>query len=143
MRGRWLQSLILGVALAGAPACGEKEAEPVTAAKAFASAMQRGDVKALLELVDREAVTRLEQEAARASDHVGGRRNIEPHEMLQVVDIPASFQVARAELVTIDAETAQVKLTLADGSEHLIDLVLQDGTWRVRIPMPKIRAGAT
>jgi len=143
MRGRgWKMSLMVAV-LAGALACGEKEAEPVTAAKAFASAMQRGDVKALLQLVDRDAVARLEQEAARASDHVGGRRNIEPYEMLQVVDVPDSFQVAAAELVTGDAEAAQVKLTAADGSEHFIDLVFQDGSWRVRIPPPPGAIGAT
>ena len=143
MRGRGWNTMWMALAIAGALACGEKEAEPVTAAKAFASAMQRGDVKALLLLVDLEAAARLEQEAARASDHVGGRRNIEPYEMLQVVDVPDSFQVARAELVTGDAESAQVKLTAADGSEHLIDLVLQDGTWRVRIPKPPGLGGAT
>jgi len=144
MRARgWHKVVVLAVVLAGASACGEKEAAPVTAAKAFASAMQRGDVKALLELIDREAVAHIEQEAARASDHVGGRRNIEPIEMLQVVDVPDSFQVAKAELVVGDAEAAQVKLTAADGSEHLIDLVLQDGTWRVRVPMPSTGRGAT
>jgi hypothetical protein len=142
MRGRWLSGWMVVVARAGTPAGGEKETQPVTPPKAFASAMQRGDVKALLLLVDREAAARLEQEAARASDHVGGRRNIEPHEMLQVVDVPDSFQVARAELVVGDAEAAQVKLTAADGSEHLIDLVLQDGSWRVRIPQPAT-GGAT
>ncbi len=128
-----LRALVLVVVLA---ACGEKEAEPVTAAKAYASAMQRGDVKALIPLLDRDSADRLTQAAAAASDHVGGRRIIEPHEMLQIVDVPNSFQVAKAELVAGDSESAQVKLTAADGSEHLVDLVQQDGTWRVRVAAP-------
>jgi hypothetical protein len=138
MRFRRSLALVVGLAFAGAPGCGEKDPPPVTAAKAYASAMNRGDVKALLLLVDRAAVERIEQSAGQASDHVGGRRNIEPHEMLQIVDVPSSFQVAAAELVTGDAESAQVRLTAADGSVHLLDLVLQDGSWRVRVPLPPV-----
>lgn len=123
-------------------ACGEKEAPPVKAARAFASAMQNRDVKAVLPLLEQGALERLEHEAAQASDHVGGRRNIEPHEMLQIVDIPESFQVAKAELVTGDEESAQVRLIAADGSETLIDMVAQDGRWRVRVPQPPITASA-
>jgi hypothetical protein len=121
--------------------CGEKEAAPVTAARAFAAAMQRGDVKTVLPMLEQSALERLEQEAARASDHVGGRRNIEPYEMLQIVGVPDSFQVAKAELVTGDDESAQVRLVAADGKEHLLDLVVQEDKWRVRVPQPPITAG--
>jgi hypothetical protein len=134
-------TLVLVLAIAALPGCGEKEPAPVTAAKAYASAMNSSDVKALLPLIDRAAVERIEQAAGQASDHVGGRRNIEPHEMLQIVDVPSSFQVASAELVVGDAESAQVRLTAADGSEHLLDLVLQDGSWRVRVPLPPVVGG--
>jgi hypothetical protein len=137
---RTLVATILGLALAGALACGRKDPEPVKAAKAYASAMQRSDVKALIELLDRDAADRLQAAAARASDHVGGRRIIEPHEMLQIVDIPTSFQVAEAELVSGGDDSAQVKLVAADGTEHFIDLVMQDGRWRVRVNGPGQRA---
>lgn len=140
-----VRALVLVALLA---ACGEKEAEPVTAAKAYASAMQRGDVKALIQLLDRDSAERLTQAAAAASDHVGGRRIIEPHEMLQIVDVPDSFQVAKAELVAGDDQSAQVRLTAADGSEHLVELLNQDGAWRVRVagpgvPVPSAVNGAT
>jgi len=130
---------VLTFALA-AGACGEKEAAPVTAARAYAAAMQRGDVNAVLPLLEQAALERLDHEAAQASDHVGGRRNIEPHEMLQIVGVPDSFQVAKAELVAGDDESAQVKLVAADGTEHLLDMVAQDGKWRVRVPLPPITA---
>lgn len=134
MRSRATLALVLVLGLA----CGEKDPAPVVAAKAYANAMNSGDVKALLPLLDRAAVERIEQSAGQASDHVGGRRNIEPHEMLQIVDVPSSFQVADAELVVGDEESAQVRLTAADGTQHLLDLVLQDGTWRVRVPLPPV-----
>jgi hypothetical protein len=97
----------------------------------------------LIPLLDQESAARLDAAAAAASDHVGGRRIIEPHEILQIVDVPNSFQVARAELVVGDSESAQVKLTAADGSEHLVDLVNQDGSWRVRVAGPGTSNGAS
>ena len=57
-------------------------------------------------MIERRAAGRLEAAAERASDQVGGRRNIEPKEMLQIVDIDRTFQLARAELVQSDGQTA-------------------------------------
>lgn len=122
--------------LATAAGCSGEEAAPVTAARAFAAAAQRGDIKAMLPLVERRASLRLQQAAERASDHVGGRRVVEAHEMLQVVDVDSGFQVARAELVTADDETAQVRLVTADGREQLLDVVHEEGAWRVRVALP-------
>jgi hypothetical protein len=135
--------MILGLVLALSAGCGEKEAAPVTAAKEFARAMRDGDTKAVIGLLEHDAHARLEQAAARASDQVGGRRNIELHEMLQVVDVPHAFQVAKAELVTSDDTHAQVALTGADGERHSIELVLQDGEWRVRVSVPETTEDAT
>lgn len=123
----------------GLSACGgEKEAAPVVAARNFAQVMQRGDAKALVALLDLEAAARLERAATRASDQVGGRRNIELYEMVQVVDVPDSFQVAKAELLGGDDSQAQVALTAADGTRHVLDMVYQEGVWRVRVPMPPL-----
>ena len=124
-------------------ACGEKKAAPVVAAQEFALAMQRGDAKTVIGLLEKDAASRLELAAARASDQVGGRRNIEVFEMLQVVDVADSFQVAKAELVTGDDEHALVALTAADGTRHDLDMVFQDGSWRVRVPVPGSTSDAT
>lgn len=133
--------MVMIAALLAAPmsiACGDKEAAPVTAAKQFAAAMQYGDEQTLLPLLDDEARARVDQLAAVAGDHVGGRRVVEPKEMLQIVDVPRTMEVARAELVSSTDEHAQVALIGADGSRMLVDLVLQDGTWRVRVPIPAL-----
>lgn len=118
-------------------ACGGEEAAPVTAAKAYADAVASRDVDALLPLLERRAAERLTSAAERASDQVGGRRNIEALEMLQIVDVDPRFQVARAELVDADATSARVRLIGADGKEHLLDLVLEDDDWHVKIPVPE------
>src|SRR5690606_365510 len=90
-------ALICWAALSGA--CGDRSADPVRAAQAFAAAAQRGDMDAVYPLLERAAVERLTAAAAQASDQVGGRRRIEPAEMLQIVDVDPNFELASAELV--------------------------------------------
>jgi hypothetical protein len=133
-------TLLLLWATTGVGCGGGEEAAPVTAARAFAAAAQRGDVKAMLPLVELRAARHLEQAAERASDHVGGRRVVEAHEMLQVVDVDSGFQIARAELVVADESSAQVKLVTADGREQLLELVHEEGAWRVRLALPALEA---
>lgn len=131
------RALLVSTLVLTSAACGrEKEAAPVTAARTFAAVMQRGDSKALLPLLTSDAAARLEQASTRASNQVGGRRNIELYEMLQIVDVPDSFQVAKAELVSSTDTSAQVAIVAADGERHLLDMVLEDGSWRVRVPLP-------
>lgn len=117
--------------------CGSKDPAPVIAAKKFAAAAQSGDVDRVLELTESASLEHLNQVAERASDQVGGRRVIEPREMLQVVDVDPSFQIAEAAVVGGDGvETAVVALTGADRTIHEITLVNEEGDWRVRVPVP-------
>ena len=132
---RFCGALVVASALA-LFACGDKEPPPVTVAKRFAAAVQSADVAKLLDLVDPAAAAHLQRAAERASDQVGGRRKVEPHEMLQIDDLDPRLQVAQAELVTGDDETASVRLTGADGSTHELTLVAHEGEWRVRIAVP-------
>lgn len=129
--------LAAGLGVVGGPtACGEDEPPPVTAARAFARAIRMGDVKTMLTLVDTQTVTRVSQAAERASDQVGGRRSVEPMEMLQVVDVDPRFQIASAELREGDDQRAVVQLTGADGTVHSLELINEDGAWRVLLPRP-------
>lgn len=116
--------------------CGDDEPPPVKVAKQFAAAVKSGNVEKVLTLVESSAAQRLERAAARASDQVGGRRNIEPHEMLQIVDVDPRFQVAKAELVEGDEGHATVRLTGADERTHELGLVKEDGEWHVVLPLP-------
>ncbi|MCA9705973.1 MAG: hypothetical protein KDK70_09020 [Myxococcales bacterium] len=120
----------------GSAACGSDEPPPVTAARAFARAAQAGDVETLLTMVDAQTAARVGHAAERASDQVGGRRNVEPQEMLQVVDVDPRFQVAAAELRSGDDQRAEVQLTGSDGRTHSLELINEEGAWRVRPPLP-------
>jgi hypothetical protein len=128
--------------------CKTEEFEPVTAARAFADAARRGDVDAMLELIERPAVDQLTLAAERASDQVGGRRRIEPSEMLQIVGVDRTIAVTSAELVDYDGQLAHVELTMTDGQTVRLELVWEQaiagdddsparaGGWKVRIPTP-------
>lgn len=133
-------------------ACKPDEAEPVAVARAFAEAARRGDVDAMLAVIERPAVDRLAQAAERASDQVGGRRSIEPAEMLQIVGVDRTVAVADAELLDTNLERAHVELTMTDGRTIRLELVWEQpiidedgnptrtGGWKVRIPMPDTAA---
>jgi hypothetical protein len=121
-------------------ACGEKEPPPVTAAKAFALAMRSQNVERVLPLLEKGANVRLEQLASVAGDHVGGRRVIEPKEMLQIVDVPSPLEIASAELVSSEGDKAAVALVCTDGTRLRIDLIYQDDSWRVRVPIADPRS---
>ncbi len=131
--------VLLGVAVA-VPACNE-EAAPVSAAKRFAAAVRSRDTQALLETVDLKTLAYVEQSAERASDQIGGRRSVSPSEMLQVVDVDVRFTVAEAELLSESGDAASVKLIGADGTEHQVQLVFEDGAWKVSLPTPPPPAG--
>lgn len=141
-------ALICWAALAGA--CGDRSGDPVRAAQAFTAAVQRGDMNAVYPLLERAATERLTAAAAQASDQVGGRRRIEPAEMLQIVDVDPNFELASAELVgdadpseAKDGELAQVRLLGSQQESHTLTLVREDGAWRVRIPLPPLTPTAT
>lgn len=127
-------ALFLWAALSGA--CGDRRADPVGVAQAFTAAVQRGDMEAVLALVERAAAERLQAAAERASDQVGGRRRIEPAEMLQIVDVDGNFELTAAELESNDGAVARVRLVGSQQETHTLTLVLEDGAWHVRIPLP-------
>lgn len=123
------------------PGCKEEPA-PVTAAKQFAAAVRARDTQALLEVVDSQTVAYVDAAAERASDQIGGRRSVEPPEMLQVVDVDARSAILKAELISEVGDTASVRLTGADGTEHDVTLIREDGAWKVSLPTPPAPAGA-
>ena len=126
--------LVAWAALSGA--CREQSADPVSTAQAFTSAVQRGDMEAVLPLLEKSTAERLAAAADRASDQVGGRRRIEPAEMLQIVDVSPTFELAQTLLVDNDGATAHVQLLGAQQESYTLTLVHEDGAWYVRIPTP-------
>ena len=131
---RGLACMTIALALAGA--CTVSEPEPVMVSKAYAKAVRSRRVESLLPLLEQSALVRLEDAAERASDQVGGRRNIGAEEMLQIVESDPLFEVVSAELVDDDGRIAHVRLVGMEGESHLLELVQEQGAWKVRIPFP-------
>jgi len=121
--------------------CGS-ETPQIAAARAFVHALQRSDAETMQSLMASAGVETLKQNAVRAADQVGGRRAIEAHEMLEVVPKNMLFQVAKSELIEHDENTARVRLTGADETTHVLDLVKEEGAWKVRVP-PAPRSAST
>ena len=127
-------ALVAWAALSGA--CGAQGADRGPPALAFTRGGPRGEITSGGPLLDMAATERLHQAAEQASDHVGGRRRVEPTEMLQIVDVSPTFELARAELVDNDGATAHVRLVGAQQESYTLTLVFEDGAWHVRIPTP-------
>lgn len=125
-------ALIAALVLGG---CANEDDAPVATARAFVLAARVGDMTTLMDLLERRAVSHLQLAAERASDQVGGRRNISPQEMLQIVDIDPTFQIARAERIDDGEDLTRVRLTGADETVHELELVREGDAWRVRIPL--------
>jgi hypothetical protein len=113
-------------------ACGAAQQTPNDAAEAFVQAAQP-----LLPLLDGPARARLTAAAARASDQVGGRRTIAPSALLRVVDVDPTFQLTRVEQLEADAATAKVRVHGAAAERAFdLDLLYEEGAWRVHVPLP-------
>ena len=128
---------LIAVALGG---CGEDEPSPVDTVRKFASEARRSDTEDLIPLLERRVQSHLQAAAERASDQVGGRRNIEPEEVLQILDVDRRFQVDELELLEQTEKTARVQIRTTAGGEQVFDLVHQDGSWRIRVPLPTTAA---
>ena len=119
-----------------ATACGGEAKTPEAAAKAFIEAAQRGNTEQLLPLLESAAANRLQTAAERASHHVGGRRTISAHEMLQIVDVDPMLRIARVEVISSSESAAQVRLFGSQEQTAELSLVFEDDAWRVQIPTP-------
>ena len=129
-------ALALALLLGLTGACQNAPSDPVHVAESFVNALQRRDVKGVLSLIEARAAAQLDAAAEQASDQVGGRRSVEPWEMLQIVDTDPLLQVASAKLIEQTETTAKVELTDSRQNTFTVSLVFEDETWHVRIPSP-------
>ncbi len=56
--------------------------------------------------------------------------------MLEVVAAEPGFAIASSEVLDNDGATAHVELVGPEDERHVLELVFQDGGWRVRVPIP-------
>ena len=127
---------VLALLLLGTGACRQGESEPAKVVRSFADAVNRGDPKAILEFLEPRALEMLEQGAQRASDQVGGRRQVLPHELLQVTRLDPTFVIVKVEDVAVEGAGATVRVLSNNGESVDISLVLFEGQWKISLPIP-------
>ena len=137
-------ALASSIVAASALACGGDPGSPTAVAQRFVQAAQSCYMAALLPLVEARAAQRLQSAAERATHHVGGRRTIAPHEMLQLVDLDPMLRVAEVELVGVpqvgEGAVASVRVHGSQGESFALDLIFEAGAWRVQIATPDAAA---
>ncbi len=124
----------LVLSLLGPAGCGPVDPSPEETARAFIAAVRSRDPAAVLEYLDASTREYLERMAELATDRVGGRRVIEPVELLQVVSVDPDFDVAAARRLDTSTERTKVELTAPDGEIEVVELVREDERWRVALP---------
>lgn len=128
-------SVLAAAALAAAVAgrsCSVDDDSPEGAVRSFVAAAQAGDEAALYELLGPTTRQKLDQAAERATNLAGTTRRYGP---LDLVSISESVDGPRKiALVSRDGDAAVVELTAADGASARLDLVREDGHWRIELP---------
>ena len=118
--------------------CHSESDDVLVVAKQFASAVQRKDIPTILKISEQTRIDRLEKAAERASDQIGGRRQVEVREMLQIVGTNSVFAAETFEVTRIQDDRAKVLVTGVSGESFELDMIRQGGLWRVIIPVPAI-----
>ncbi|TPV95878.1 MAG: hypothetical protein B7733_07650 [Myxococcales bacterium FL481] len=121
------------------PGCKAEEPAPVTAVRAFIGAVQSRDPQRVLPLLPGRLRQELETAASKASDQVGGRASYDAAQMFELVGVDVLFSVRAIELVEEYDASARVQVRGDGDVVHVFDLVLEDGTWRVRLASPRSR----
>lgn len=129
-----LQTCMATVLVLANAGCGGDD-PTVVAAKRFAGAVMARDAEMVIESIDASSQEVLQTAAERATDQIGGRRTIAVEEVLQVVDVDSRFEVREATLVQKSDTAATVELTAANRTSHRVHLVLEDGQWKVHLPL--------
>ena len=135
------KTIICLLILAWSSSCGgQGNTGPVEVARQYASAVLKGDVDALLPLLETELQQQIRDSAERASDQIGGRRKIEGNEMLQVDSHGLFVEVVELRLLGSEDGRAQVEVKDSLDRLHVVELLLEQGPerseWRVLIPTP-------
>lgn len=113
--------------------CDYGETDATQVASRFAAAARYGQGASIWPHLSRASRAVLEAEAERASNQIGDRRNVAPHEMLQIVDVPA-LDGRRLPTLARDGDArATVTFFGVDGGEYPVQMILEGGAWKVAL----------
>jgi hypothetical protein len=118
----------------GVPAsCGDPDASPEGAVRAFVAAARAEDKAAVWELLGpatRRAVT---EAAAAATDKVGGAGRFGPLDLLDVAAPAGSYRPGEIVLREEEGAAAVVDVLGPEGRRDAVKVVRVDGRWRVEL----------
>ena len=123
-------------------ACGSKESEPSAVARAYVAAVMAGNTADVIDVLDANTVSRLEAAAQRATDQIGGRRQILAPEMLQITGYDPLFVIDRIVEVSADTERAELQIIGVSGQTETLMLVNGERGWRVALRVPQAVGGS-
>jgi len=117
----------------GGRGCGETDASPVGAARAFVAAARAEDKAALWELLGPESRKVVTAAAAAATDKVGGARRLGPLDVLDVGARAGTYAPTEIVLRDSDGTGATVDVLGPEGRRDSVHVVQVGGRWRVEL----------
>jgi len=114
--------------------CGRgKDGGPQQVVERFVVAAQSGDRAAVHSMLGPRSRARL-QELMVSAERVSGRLVLEPYGFLAVGRAPPAWEMAGVRQLERDDTRAVVEVFSASGERHSVELVLDDGSWKIELP---------
>lgn len=133
-RAQWCAAIGLAVYLTLGAGCGRgKDGGPQQVVERFVVAAQAGDRAAVHSMLGPRARARL-QELMVSAERVSGRLVLEPYDFLAVGRAPPAWEMAGVRQLEREDNRAVVEVFSASGERHSVELVLDEGSWKIELP---------
>jgi hypothetical protein len=131
---RWCAAIGFAVCLTLGVGCGRgKDGGPQQVVERFVVASQSGDRAAVHSMLGPRSRARL-QELMVSAERVSGRLALEPYGFLAVGRAPPAWEMAGVRQLEREDKRAVVEVFSASGERHSVELVLDDGAWKIELP---------
>ena len=127
-------AVALALAVSGR-GCAVGDGTAVGAARAFVAAARAGDRRAAWELLGPRTRARVEAVAQAATEKVGGTRRYGPLDVLDLSTPERTYEPTDVVIRTELGATAVVDVLGPAGRHDALNLVRQDGHWRVELDL--------
>ena len=117
----------------GLRGCGDADATPEGAVRAFVAAARAEDKAALWELLGPESRKAVTASAAAATDRIGGSQRLAPLDVLDVAAPARSYAPGDIVLRDSDGHAATVDVLGPEGRHDSVRAVKVGGRWRVEL----------
>ena len=126
-----LAAMAIAITVAGR-GCNADKQQIDSTVRAFLAAAKADDRSAVLDLLGPKSRARLEHEAKRATELVGGSRRFEATTMLSLGAI-AEGREPRVTVIGPDGDIATAEVVFSDSTKWRLNMVRTDNSWRVEL----------